>query len=334
MLQARVGAELAVIVVSYNSREWLGPCLSSVLAHSGEIELDIVVVDNQSSDGSAELVEREFPQVRVIRGPNRGFAYGNNRGVIATDAPFVLFLNPDAEIAGGSLGGLLGVLRERPEVGLAGCRQIDHEGALYPTIRRFPNAVRLFFDGLGAERFPFRAKWLGERELDLRVYENEASCDWTSGAFMLARTEALLAAGLMDERFFLYGEEPDLCLRIKTAGWEIRHFPGLTIRHPWDRIGFNSRLVAQEAYARRQYIHKHFSPLHRVLAIASIALGHALRGALGGHDTRMRAERRAASRLALRTLIGLEPPPFGPPPRTALDLQGDERQSRAATSGR
>ena len=96
---------------------------------------------------------------------------------------------------------------------------------MFPTIRRFPNAFRSLFEALGSERFPFRASWLGERELDLSVYERDVACDWTSGSFMLVRWEALQSAGFMDERFFLYCEETDLCLRIKQAGWEIRHVP-------------------------------------------------------------------------------------------------------------
>jgi len=116
-------ADLAVIVVSYNSRDWLEPCLRSIYEFAGGLDVDVVVVDNASTDGSAELVEERFPRARVIRGPNRGFAYGNNRGLEAVDAPFVLFMNPDAEIVSGTLAGLLAELRARPRTGLVGCRQ-------------------------------------------------------------------------------------------------------------------------------------------------------------------------------------------------------------------
>ena len=301
-------SELAVIIVSYNSARWLRPCLTSLYAHAGGTELDVLVVDNESTDGSAELVEDEFPQARVLRCENRGFAYGNNRGLLASDAPFVLFLNADTEILDGTFAELLDELRARPSVGLVGCRQLTPDGEVYPTIRRFPSATRLFFEALGSERFPFRASWLGERELDPSAYDREVECDWTSGSFMLARREALLGAGLMDERFFMYCEEPDLCLRIKRGGWSVRHLPSLTILHHAGKAGWSPRFVAQDAYARRQYMEKHFGAAHRALGLSAFALGHLVRAVLGSR------ERRAASRTALRTLAGLAPPPFGEPP--------------------
>ena len=113
-----------MIVVSYNSSRWLGPCLGSVYAHAGDVTLDVVVVDNESSDGSAELVEREFPAARVVRSVNGGFAYGNNRGLETVSASFVLLLNPDTEVLEGSFGELVGLMESNPAIGLLGCRTL------------------------------------------------------------------------------------------------------------------------------------------------------------------------------------------------------------------
>ena len=118
--------------------------------------------------------------------------------------------------------------------------------------------TRSLGEAFGSEQWPVRARWARERELDMTRYAFELDCDWTSGSFMLARREALLAAGLLDERFFLQCEEPDLCLRIKRAGWRVRHLPSMTILHH-GKPGVRPRMVAQEAYARRQYAQKHFS---------------------------------------------------------------------------
>jgi GT2 family glycosyltransferase len=313
-------ADLAVIIVAYNSARWLDPCLRSLYERAGSAQLDVVVVDNGSSDGSAGVVEERFPDARVIRAPNRGFAAGNNVGILATRAPFVLFVNADTQVVGGTLGALLDVMRARPDVGLAGCRQLTPDGEIYPTIRRFPTPTRLFFEALGSEQLPFRASWLGERELDLRAYDREVACDWTSGSFMLARREAILAAGLMDERFFIYCEEPDLCLRIKQAGWNVRHLPQLTIVHHAGKDGFDVRLVSQDAFARGQYLRKHLPPAQRSLALAAFGFGHGLRALLGGRRRDLRRAQRASSRSALRTLAGLVPPPFGEPPAHALRM--------------
>ena len=132
-------------------------------------------------------------------------------------------------------------------------------------------------------------------------------CDWTTGAFMLARREALQSAGHFDERFFLYCEETDLCLRIKRAGFEIRHVPLLTILHHADKEGWDPRMHAQAAFAKRQYLEKNLSPAHRLAATGALALGYSLRSVVANGP----AGRRESERAALATLLGRRPPPFG-----------------------
>jgi N-acetylglucosaminyl-diphospho-decaprenol L-rhamnosyltransferase len=308
---------LSVIIVSANSAGWLRPCLTTLYERAGDVDLDVVVVAAGCTDETVPLVEQEFPQARTISCENRGFAYANNCALRTVDTDWILLLNPDTEILDGSFADLIDRLSSRPAVGLVGVRQVTADGELFLTIRRFPNAIRSLFEALGSERFPFRASWLGERELDPRVYESDVACDWTSGSFMLLRREALQSAGLMDERFFLYCEETDLCLRVKQAGWEIRHLPYLTILHHANKAGWNPRLDAQAAYAKRQYFEKHLPPLHRLSAIAALLLGYTLRSTLGRGDH----GRLESSRAALTTLLGHTPPPFGEPPSVAVSHQ-------------
>ena len=306
--------DLAVIVVSTNEAHWLRRCLPSIYERAGGITLDVIVADNESTDDTRALVESEFPQARIVSCVNRGFAQANNCALRTVDSRWVLFLNPDTEILEGTLAGLVGGLAARPTVGLVGVRQVTADGQLYPTIRRFSTATRWFFEGIGSEKFPFRASWLGERELDMDVYERDVECDWVSGSFMLARREAIQSAGFMDERFFLYCDETDLCLRIKQAGWEVRHLPDLTILHHAGKAGWKPKLEAQGAYAKRLYARKHFSPPHRVAATAALAVGYGLRSVAWPLDR----EQRESARAALGTLLGRRPPPFGEPPRVAL----------------
>jgi GT2 family glycosyltransferase len=315
-------SELAVIIVSHGSAEWLGPCLASLFEHAGELSLDVVIVENGESSSTNELVQARFPTVRVLECKNRGFAHANNVGLRAVSAPLVLFLNPDTEVIDGTLSGLVHAMESRPELGLVGVRQVTADGELWPTIRRFPNAARSLFEALGVESLPWQPSWLGERELDLSKYEHEQECDWTSGSFMLARRSAIDAAGPMDERFFLYCEEPDLCLRIKRAGWSIRHLPSLTIVHHAGRGRWNEALAAQEAYARRQYMEKHYSRLHLAAGLAAMSLGLSLRAIFGGRDRAQNRRRRAANRAALAVLLHLRPPPFGHPPGRAAGNSG------------
>ena len=310
--------DLAVIVVSTNEAQWLRPCLSTLFAHLGEIRADVVVADNRSTDGTGELVEREFPAARVVTCENYGFGHANNRGLLTTNARYVVFLNPDTEIREGSFAELVARMDASPRLGLAGVKQITPDGQVFPTIRRFPNAVRALFEAMGSERYPLRASWLGERELDLSRYERETDCDWTSGSFMLARREALESAGYFDERFFIYSEETDLCLRIKSAGWDIRHLPSMTVLHHAQKAGVNPKMASQDAYARKQYSRKHFSPAHRGAYLGALALGYGVRAVAPRRDREVASGRRSESRAALSVLLGLKAPPFGSPPEVAV----------------
>jgi GT2 family glycosyltransferase len=303
--------DLAVVIVSANDARWLPACLSSVYAHAGAIALEAIVVDNASTDGTSELVRDRFPDARLVQSPNLGFAYGNNRALEGTRARYVLLLNPDTEILEGTLAEVVAMLDAQPEVGVAGVRQVGGDGALLPTIRRFPNAMRALGEAFGSECWPVHPAWAGERVLDPDAYAQTGDCDWVVGSFLLARREALLAAGVLDERFFLYSEEPDLCLRVRQAGWRVRHLPTMTIRHHAGKGGMRPRMVAQEAFARRQYARKHFSRPHRALYLGALGVRYGLRAML--------PPRRGGVR-ALATLSGRTAPPFVAPPPTALSL--------------
>jgi GT2 family glycosyltransferase len=302
--------DLAVIVVTFNSAAYIARCLRSIDTHLGSLGVDVVVVDPGSNDDTVDIVG-DFNDVRLIRCRNGGFAYANNRGLMTCDARYVLFLNPDTEILDGTLSDLVARMDERPGVGLAGARQVDCDGRLDMTIRRFPNALRGLGDALSVERWPIRPRWLGEREVELGAYGRETSCDWTSGSFMLARREAIESAGYMDERFFMYSEETDFCRRIRSAGWEIRHLPWMTVLHHGAKARVAPSIESLAAHSRVVYARKHFSRVHRALFFATVLLQHALRcvSASGGEFGRRRRE---AHRAALKTVLRLSPPPHSP----------------------
>lgn len=324
---------LAIVIVSANSGRWLDPCLSSVFAHAGAVELDVVVVDNECTDETVELVRTRFPRARVVSSRNHGFGYGNNRGLQTTTAPYVLFLNPDTEVMAGTFGELVSLLERRPDVGLAGVRQMGPDGALWPSMRRFPSAARALSEALLSERWPLRAPWAGERVLDTAAYDRETECDWTSGSFMLVRRAALASAGLFDERFFIYCEEPDLCLRIKQAGWRVVHLPQMTILHHAGKGGVQPRLIAQDAFARRQYARKHFGFVRRCAYLLALIVRHLLRGAAARAGGSERATRRTGAWRALRALLGGGEPPFRTPPPTAFEGASPPLRAHAGPSG-
>jgi GT2 family glycosyltransferase len=304
--------DLAVIVVSHNQERWLPRCLATLLEHAQGLSLDVVVVDNGDTRAACELVEREFPQARAIASENRGYAHANNLALATCDARWALFLNPDTELLEGSLAELVAGLAA--DVGIAGARQLDDEGAVIPTMRRFPSALVALGDSLGLERLPWRPGRLGERELRLERYAHAFEGDWTIGSFLLIRREALDAVGGFDERFFLYSEEVDLCLRVRRAGWKVVHSPAVTLRHHGnsDRPA-DPRLQAQLARARLQYADKNLGAVSRPAFRAALLLRYGLRSLHGEPG------RRAAARAATSLLFGRRPPPFearrpAPPP--------------------
>ncbi|HUH81161.1 MAG TPA: glycosyltransferase family 2 protein [Solirubrobacteraceae bacterium] len=323
-------ADLAIVIISTNEAHWLERCLPTVYEHAGDATLDVIVVDNSSTDNTRELVESEFPRARVVSSLNRGFGYGNNRGLERATARYQLLLNPDTEIVEGTFGELVQIMDASPAVGLAGVRQCTADGGLSPTIRRFPNAARALGEALFSERWPLHPSWSGERVLDMSVYERQRECDWTSGSFMLVRADALRSAGMLDERFFIYSEEPDLCMRIKRGGWKVMHLPQMTIIHHVGKGGVRPRMVAQDAYSRKQYAEKHFGRPHRSAYLSAVGLRHLLRVTLSFADRSHGNDRREAGRRALRTLLGREQPPFGQPPETAIAPPPRE-PSQAAT---
>lgn len=317
-------ADLAIIIVSTNEAKWLTPCLSTLFEHAGNLDLDVVVVDNSSTDGTRELVAGQFPRARIVSCENRGFAHANNRGAMSCTARYTLYLNPDTEIIEGTFADLVATMDDRPEVGLAGVRQLTADGTLWPTVRYFPTVSRALGEAFGSARWPVRCRWAGECELDLSVYGTEVECDWVSGSFMLARREALIGAGHLDERFFIYSEEPDLCLRMKRAGWGVRHLPTMTIIHHAGKAGVRPKMLAQDAFTRRQYAKKHFTPGYRAAYLSAVATRHLIRSLRLPASTRAK---RDAAHLALQTLMGRAEPPFGPPPRTAV--RGSDAQAHA-----
>jgi len=271
----RVGPDLAVVVVNYNAGEHLLACLTSVLASAGDAALEIVVVDNNSRDGSAKTAAERFPEVLVIEtGTNRGFAAGVNVGIRATRAPFVFVLNPDAVITVGSLAALAKLARDRPNVGLLGPLIRNTDGTLYPSGRTFPSVLQAMGHAfLG----PFDPENRFTQEYTMAGWDRttERRVDWVSGSAMLVRRSALDRIGLLDEGFFLYGEELDLCTRLRDAGWRVVFTPEVEVTHVGGvSTGRSRRMNLIHSRSIYRYYRKHRAKGWRriFLPIAWIAL--------------------------------------------------------------
>jgi N-acetylglucosaminyl-diphospho-decaprenol L-rhamnosyltransferase len=305
--------DLSVIVVTHRGGELALRVLRTALAAIGPIDVEWLVVDSGSSDGTPDAIERELPQVTVVRRPNIGFAAANNVALRSVRGRYVLLLNPDVEIVDGTLAQLVAVMDGCPDVGIGSSITHYPDGTLQESIRRFPSPARQLGEALMLTRLPGLSH-LQEDESRPEVYEREQSADWLSGSFLLARREAVEQAGGLDERFFLFSEETDWCLRVRAAGWDIRHFPTLRLTHHTGRTE-RPDLYAQNSYSKVLYARKHFAPPARAAFRAALALRHALRCAGFALPALRRPEvreRLAAERLALLVVLGLTAPCYGP----------------------
>jgi N-acetylglucosaminyl-diphospho-decaprenol L-rhamnosyltransferase len=246
-----------VVVVSYNSRDTLRACVEPLTRVPG---VTVYAVDNHSPDRSLDVVA-DLPVEAVQTGRNGGFAFGCNAGLRLGTAPYVLFLNPDAWIDPADLQTLATVLETEPGVGLVGPRLLDGDDELIRSLRRFPTLATTWSEALFLHRLVPRAPWAGEVVHDDDAYERPAYPDWVSGAAMLARREILESIGGLDEGFFLYSEDTDLCARVHAAGYSIRYEPGATVRHHGGHSAPRSSLLPVLAVSRARYAAKHLGVL-------------------------------------------------------------------------
>lgn len=313
--------DLSVVIVTHNGREMALRTLRSARASLGGLQAEWIVADSASTDGTPEAIEREFEDVEVLRVPNRGFAAGNNIGIAWAQGRYVLLLNPDVEVLDGDFAELVAALDSRPDVGIASVLQRGTDGELQFSMRRFPSPARDLGESLFAARWPV-FKSMQELDVEAGRYRREISADWVVGAFLCARAEAIASIGPMDERFFLYSEEIDWCLRAHQAGWDVRHLPVMTVTHHAGRRD-RGDLMAQLAHSRSLFARKHHGRLGALGIRAALAVGHLLRIALRAPGALLEAasrERIGAEARALRVLLGLgEPPLRAEPPAPATN---------------
>ena len=224
--------KVSVIVVTYNSREFIGECLSSLYAEPIAGDLEVLVVDNDSHDGTADFIRGAFPQATLIEsGANLGFAAGNNLAFKKAGGDYLLLLNPDTRLIAGAIGKLVEFISQKPSCGICGGRLNSEEGTLLPSARRFPNVFyKLWMLSGLADRFP-ESRIFGAYGYTYLDHEQPIEADWVPGTFTIYRRDMLEQIGMFDERFFLYYEETDLCLRARQAGWQVFYNPQAAITH-------------------------------------------------------------------------------------------------------
>jgi len=296
-------------------RDLLRACLQSVERGRGSLDVEVIVVDGGSADGSPQMVADEFPWARLIARPdNVGFPKGNNLGIAKANGRYILLLNPDAEIVGDALPLMVEFLQTHPDVGGLGPLLLNPDGSVQSSRRRFPTLVTGLVESA-------RLEWLAPGALR-RYYAQDlpddetADVDWVVGACLLVRQEAAAQIGGMDEAYFMYSEELDWCRRLKDAGWRIVYHPAAQVIH---HVGKSSEQAVTARHihfnrAKLRYFRKYHgrfaANLIRIVLLGNFAwqmVWEGLKGLLG-HKRPLRRQRVRAYWQVLRS--GLRPAGF------------------------
>ncbi len=271
--------DLSVVIVSWNVRELLLRCLASVHAGLSEgLTGEVFVVDNASSDGSAAAVAEAFPAVQVLaNADNVGFVRANNQAIVRCRGRHVLLLNPDTEMREGALGRLVAALEADRQLGAVGPRLLYADGTVQPSRRRFPTLATALVESTVLQRLFARSAIVRRFYVADRADDEEQDVDWLVGACLLVRRAAIERVGLLDERFFMYSEELDLCRRLRAAGWRVRYLPAAEVVH-YEAKSSEQAPVARHVHfheSRCRYFGKYQGSLAEKVVRASVVLNYA-----------------------------------------------------------
>jgi N-acetylglucosaminyl-diphospho-decaprenol L-rhamnosyltransferase len=221
--------DVTAIVINYNTKDLLRPCVEALRRAAAGLRLQIVLVDNDSRDGSADLLRSEFADCElVINTINVGFGRANNQAFALARGRYLLLLNTDAFVEPGSVGQTVRYLEEHPECGVLGVRLVGADGALQPSCRYFPTPWNEFVAYTGLARLFRSTRLVDDMSWD---HGSPRECDWVPGCYYLVRRSVVDQVGLFDPRFFLYYEEVDHCRSVKAAGWQVVFYPYATVVH-------------------------------------------------------------------------------------------------------
>ncbi|RMG64344.1 MAG: glycosyltransferase family 2 protein [Chloroflexi bacterium] len=278
--------DLAIVILNYNTRDLLRDCLHSLCAQVG-LRFAACVVDNASTDDSAAMVSSEFPAVALIRNAtNAGFSAGNNLGLRHFGFPacgrarYAMLLNPDTVMPPDALRRLVAFADAHPDIGVVGPKLVLTDGSLDKACRRsFPTPEVSFYRFVGLSRLFPRSKRFGRYNMTYLDEDAQADVDSVVGACMMLRAEVIARIGLLDEQFFMYGEDLDWCLRAKQAGYRVVYYPDVTVHHV-KRAASRASVKAQYEFQRAMWLFykKHYRASTHPLVDGLVRLGLAVRG--------------------------------------------------------
>jgi len=272
--------DISIIIVNWNTREYLQQCLRSIYAAASNLAFETIVVDNASKDGSAKMVTANFPQVILITNDtNKGFAAANNQGIARATGQYILLLNSDTIVLDNAIENCLAFARANPDAAVIGLAVLNPDRTVQPTCFMFPSILNMLLSTSYLYKLFPHSKFFGRERMTWWNRSDIRQVDVVTGCFMLVNRKAIQQVGLMDERFFLYAEETDWCYRFKQAGWKVLfapvghivHFGGQSARH------VPAETILQVRAGILQFFKKHRSRAEYYLACVLVWLFFALR---------------------------------------------------------
>lgn len=259
MKKSNTSVDLSVIILSYNTKELLHACLTTVFASQlGKYSMEVIVCDNASSDGSLDMVKKDFPDAICIQnGKNKGFAAGNNPGIKKSKGRYVLLLNSDTEVHTHAFQTMISYMDADHAVGVSTCKVVLPSGAIDPACHRgFPTPWASITYLLKLEKLFPKSHLFGQYHQGYKDMHVTHEVDCIVGAFFMVRREVIDTVGLLDEDYFMYGEDIDWCYRIKHAGWKIMFNPEASILHRKKQSG-RANVLKKTRSITEVYFHKY-----------------------------------------------------------------------------
>ena len=272
--------DVSIIIVSWNTQDLLRQCLRSIFAQTTKNNFEVIVIDNGSSDGSADMVQREFDRVRLLTNvENNGFAAANNQGISVAEGRYLLLLNSDTIILDHAIEKVVAFADVHPDAAVVGCRLLNPDHTLQISCFMFPSPLNLLLLSTGAAHFFPQSRFFGRERMTWWDRTDLREVDVVTGCFMLVRKKAIDEIGPMDERFFMYNEETDWCYRFKMKGWknwftadaEIVHIGGASAA----KLGTRRAKLENSSFV--QYMFKHWSKPLALIGLFLLGLFYILR---------------------------------------------------------
>lgn len=273
--------DLSIIIVNYNTKELLKQTIQSVIDNTENISYEIIVVDNASVDGSVDMVNKDYPQVRIIENTeNLGFSKANNKGIKIACGRCIMLLNSDTYVLESCLESCINYMDKYKDIGTVGCKVVLANGKLDHACKRgFPTPEASLYYLLKLDKLFPKVKKFGQYKMSYVLEDDISEVDSLTGAFMIVRREVIEKIGGLDEAFFMYGEDIDWCYRIREAGYKIMYYPKVKIIHYKGQSSKKKRLKTIYEFHRAMYLFykKHYYKKYNFLVTLFVYIGIVLR---------------------------------------------------------